>query len=114
MWNTDPREAAIIVADANAGDANAIGTLRLFQQMLGLYTGSTALNYLPQRGIYFAGSVARGVLGFESAKHFLDALNQERLFKERIDAMPIKVMTLDEAPLLGCAQAAVQAFHKNT
>ncbi len=110
LWNNGAKNGSEIVSAAESGDEQAQETLRLFQAMLGLYTGSTALNYLPQRGIYFAGSVARGVLGFENAAHFLNALDQDRLFKERIDVMPIKIMSLDEAPLLGCAQAAMQSF----
>ena len=103
-------DAAEIVAAAESGDDNAAQTLRLFQKMLGLYVGSTALNHLPQRGIYFAGSVARGVLSFEDASHFFAALSKERLFQDRIDAMPIHIMTLDEAPLLGSAEMALQLF----
>ena len=110
LWDTEPMDGAEIARQANAGDERGIKTLRLFQEMLGLYTGSTALNFLPQRGIYFAGSVARGALEFESAKHFLKALNKKRLFQDRIDAMPLKIINLDEAPLLGCAQTALQQF----
>ncbi|MEM7241047.1 MAG: glucokinase [Pseudomonadota bacterium] len=103
-------DAAQIVDAAMGGNADAAQTLRLFQKMLGLYVGSMALNHLPQRGIYFAGSVARGALSFEAAEHFFEALSKERLFQDRIDAMPIHIMTLDEAPLLGSAEMAQQLF----
>ena len=103
-------ETKAIVHAALADDPIAVRTLRLFQRMLGLYTASTALNYLPQRGIYFAGSVARGVLAFEKGTHFFDALNQPRKFSDRVAAMPIKVIKEDAAPLWGCVEKALQTI----
>ena len=65
------------------------------------------LYYLPLEGVYFAGSVARGVLGV-AQEPFLDALGQPHLMQDIIAAPSVSLILDDAAALHGCA-ARIQA-----
>lgn len=77
-------------------------TLELFTKLLGLQTRELVLQYLPAAGVYFAGSVSRGVFGVGMKKAFESTLLGQDHFLENLDNFPIKLITDDAAGLVGC------------
>ena len=61
---------------------------------------------MPLDGVYFAGSVARGVFscGFDS--DFASAFQSEGDFSAQFSDIQVSVIETDTAPLLGCVAAA--------
>ncbi len=96
----------IVKANDLKSDAEASRSLRGFSGMLGAHCRELTLQYLPLDGIYFAGSVARGVLGsgFDSA--FISELDRHDRFRDLLNRIPVSVINEDAAALVGCAVAA--------
>lgn len=72
-----------------------------YAALLGQLSRDLSLAYLPVSGLYFAGSVARSVLG-KSPDKFVKVL-QEPSKIMRTDALPLLVIEDDTAALIGCA-----------
>ncbi|NOX41200.1 MAG: glucokinase, partial [Alphaproteobacteria bacterium] len=97
---------AEIVAQHIAGnDPAATGTLELFAALLGGLCKEMALQYLPLNGIYFAGSVARGLFQSGLSPVFLNAFANHRQFQEQLSNTPVALILDDAAALLGCVNA---------
>lgn len=88
-------------------DATAQKCVTLYARLLGLALRELILYYLPLEGVYFAGSVARGVLGV-AQEPFLGALGQPHLMQDIIAAPSVSLILDDAAALHGCA-ARIQA-----
>ena len=89
-----------IVQMSEEREPEARQTLDAYTKLLGLLCGELALQYMPMSGIYFAGSVARGVLGRE----FLGNLTVAGTGKvsHLVGAMPKAIILDDAAALGGC------------
>lgn len=87
-------------------DAKATQTVNLAAQLLGLFARELVFQYLPLSGIYFAGGVARGILGTDARECFLKAFDGTGLFSDLIRQVPVKVITDDAAALVGAARYA--------
>lgn len=96
----------IVDAHAKRSDVEASLSLQAFSRMMGAHCRELMLQYLPLNGIYFAGSVARGVLGSGLTSEFVSELDQHNRFAELLSQMPVSVINEDAAALVGCAVAA--------
>ena len=94
-----------VVENATHGDCGAGETVAHFTTLLGMLVADLALQYLPLGGIYFAGSVARGVLQGPSCERFLNALHGPRKMGAQVRKMPVKLILDDAAALRGCLRA---------
>jgi len=91
---------------ADGTDKNASLTLEKYAQMLGALTRELLLMYMPTGGVYFAGSVGRGVFESGMGLSFTDVFHQDH-FISCIKDIPIRTITDDGAGLIGCATAGL-------
>lgn len=96
----------IVRAHAQTSDAKASRSLQAFSRMMGAHCRELMLQYLPLDGIYFAGSVARGVLNSGLGAEFISELDRHKRFKELLSRVPVSVINEDAAALVGCVVAA--------
>jgi glucokinase len=89
-------------------DPNATKTLVFFAELLGLFTRELVLQYLPTSGIFFAGSVSRGIFDTGLVDSFGFALLGQDHFFQGLDQIPVGLITDDAAGLLGCSQLSLQ------
>lgn len=94
------------VVEAHAKDA-AGQTLALYGRMLGQLCHELALHHMPGDGIYFAGSVARGLLGAGITPRLSDHSGPDP-FADRLARIPLSVILDDAAALYGCSGAAAR------
>jgi glucokinase len=103
LTQTDPIDGQEIAQNHLAGmDPHATKTLRLYAQMLGALTRELLLMYMPTGGVYFAGSVGRGIFEAGLEKQFMEVLHQNH-FIEAAKDIPIRIIADDGAGLTGCA-----------
>jgi glucokinase len=88
-------------------DAKATETLTLYAKALGALTRELLLMYMPTGGVYFAGSVGRGVFEAGMEIPFLDILHQDHFIESAKD-IPIRIIADDGAGLIGCAVLSKQ------
>ncbi|MCP5088678.1 MAG: glucokinase [Rhodobacteraceae bacterium] len=100
----------IVHMHENGKNEAATRTLQIYASLLGAHCRELALQYLPLNGIYFAGSVARGVLGTGLTAEFVAELNQHRRFKRLFSQMPVSIIKDDAAALVGCVAACRSAL----
>lgn len=100
-----PGPAEAVVAAASGADPAATACLELFAGMLGLLARNLAIAYLPGDGIFFAGSVSRAVLESPAQAAFAEAVAAKGPEAIEIGTIPVRLITDDYAPLLGCAYA---------
>jgi len=98
----------IVAAHHDGSEPKASEFLKLYTEMLGHFCREAVLQYLPRDGVYFAGSVARGVLsaGFES--EFIDAFRQFEKFEDELSNVPFAIIEDECAALIGCVAAVRQ------
>lgn len=92
-----------IIADLEAGDADAIATARLFTEALGTVIGDLALIHLPFGGIFLVGGMARAIAPWLEQLGFAEAFRAKGRFRPFMDQFGICVVTDDYAALSGCA-----------
>lgn len=100
----------IVAAYLANPDAPEGRTVREWAHLLGLLTREISAAYMPKQGLFFAGSVARGVLGTPARAQFLDscAAPGGRL-AEICAEIPLWLITDDAAGVAGAAQVALTA-----
>ncbi|MFK7753086.1 MAG: ROK family protein [Sedimentitalea sp.] len=86
------------------GEGAPVAAVDHVAQLLGLMARQLVFAYRPARGIFFAGSVARGVLGSQAQSAFLRAFATPGAFADLIAATPLNVITDDAAALTGAAR----------
>jgi len=97
------KSAADIMAAADAGDALAHETLRLFIRTLGTVAGNLALIHLPFGGIYLVGGVARATAPWLEQFDFERAMTDKGRFAGFMQSFSVTVIEDDYAALTGCA-----------
>lgn len=98
---------AAFLADPAAPQARTIGA---WAHLLGLLSRQLAAAYLPRRGIYFAGSVARGVLNTPARVEFLEGFRApDGRLAEICADIPLWLITDDAAGVSGAARVALAA-----
>lgn len=100
----DARE--IITACRDGTDPRAAEFLQSISALLGALCKQMVLQYMPLDGVYFAGSVARGLFSCGYDSEFASALQSEGDFSAQFSDIQVSVIDTDTAPLLGCAAAA--------
>ena len=104
-WGDRPGEA--ILADYDPARPSAeTRTVDLVARLMGLMARELVYYYLPMGGIYFAGSVARGVLSTSAQNIFLQSFTRPGRFLEQVEQVPVRVISDDGAALLGAARIA--------
>lgn len=94
---------ADITATAEQGsDPAAIRVMALYMQMLGILCEQLFFQYLPLEGIYFSGSVARGILGASTPDGLARQGGSQSEILCRFDHVPMQLITDDSAALVGC------------
>ncbi|MDE4131509.1 glucokinase [Phaeobacter sp. QD34_3] len=108
----DPSEGgAEIVAAFEAGATHpAQQSVTAWARLLGLFARELVPAYMPGQGIFFAGSVARGVLCTDARTAFLSAFAEPQgKLADRCAALPLWLITDDAAGVSGTARYALEA-----
>ena len=96
-------EAPEIVAAAEAGDARALETVRLFLTMLARFCGDLALTYAAEGGVYVCGGVAPKLAGLLDRAAFRAAFEAKAPHEAMMRATGTMLVTSPVAGLIGCA-----------
>jgi glucokinase len=82
-------------------------TVDLFANALGTFCRELTYQYMPFAGLYLNGSVARAVVGSpNAAKIIATQAAKDETFAGRFGAVPLYLITEDNAALFGCARYA--------
>jgi len=95
-----------IVAASVTGDPAARATLMLFATLCGTWAREIALQYLPRKGLFLAGSVARGVVEAGFGTDIALAFTAPQRFGDLVQGVPLRLLVDDMAALSGCVAAA--------
>lgn len=87
------------------GDVVATETLTIYASLLGLLCREFAFQYMPMDGIYFAGSVARGVLQRDVYYHIRGVDDDVGKVGDLLSRIPKWIVLDDAAALQGCLVA---------
>ena len=102
-----PIDAAEVVSSHLSGsDPLATQALELMAELLGAMARDMILQYLPLGGLYFAGSVARGLFDSGFGPVFLKELARRERFKAQLQNVPVNLINDDVAALIGCVAAS--------
>lgn len=95
----------IVRAYTQNGDVSAGRTLKIFNRLFGALCANLVCQYLPNGGIYAAGSVARNALRAEFLPDFETAYKSATM-QRLLDTTSISIITDPLAALEGCAIVA--------
>ncbi|MCX7560607.1 glucokinase [Sulfitobacter sp. F26204] len=104
----EAKSAKDIVEAYLAGDQAAENTLTLYSELLGILSNELAYYYMPMNGVYFAGSVARGVLRPEFHANLTKSDANAGKVGNLNHAIPKAIVLDDAAALIGCLAALDQ------
>ncbi|MEC7257293.1 MAG: glucokinase, partial [Pseudomonadota bacterium] len=105
---TGRADTARNIVDSAAMDPETLSSVTIAASLLGQLTRELVFQYLPLGGIYFAGTVARGVLKSGARQAFLDAVTCDGPFADLVAQAPLNVITDDSAALTGLARMGSQ------
>lgn len=94
----------ILAEYASGQSGHAHSTVELSAHLAGLFARELVFQYLPFRGLYFAGGAARGLLGSSARNIFLEAFLQGGAFADHLARVPIRLISDDGAALIGVAR----------
>ncbi|MGR3762000.1 glucokinase [Roseobacteraceae bacterium NS-SX3] len=102
--------AQIVAAFGDGAGGAAEQAVTAWARLLGLFARELVPAYMPGQGLFFAGSVARGVLGTGARENFLAAFSEPA---GKMDAhcaeVPLWLITDDAAGVSGAARYAIDA-----
>jgi glucokinase len=101
--NEDPAEIARL---ADAGDATALETMKIFVDVYGAETGNMALRLLARGGVFLAGGIAAKNVRFFTDGRFLEAFIRKGRFQDLLREIPVDLITNERVGLLGAAEMA--------
>ena len=101
-----------IATAAAQGDPAALDTLALFAEALGLIAGNFALHHLPAGGLHLTGSLAPVIAPHLPASAFHARFTARGPYTDIVRAIPVRLVTCDTLPLLGCARYLRQVLKK--
>ena len=87
-------------------DAAAVAVLELFTEIYGAMAGCLALLIQARGGVYLSGGIARQNLWALRGGRFEAAFIDKGRLSKALDSVPVRVITNDEAGILGAAYAA--------
>ncbi len=102
------QSAQTIVEAHEAGDQAAQQTLEAYTSLLGQLCGELTYQYMPMDGIYFAGSVARGVLRPEFHSNLAVGAGAVGKVGNLMEHVPKAIILDDAAALRGCLTALMK------
>jgi glucokinase len=100
--------ASEIVAAFKAGETEARATLVLFTRLLGVVMGNLALTHMATGGVFLIGSVARALAPHLAGLGLAEGFAAKGPYTAIMTAMPVTLITDDNAALLGCWRALRQ------
>ena len=84
-------------------------TVPSWARLLGMFSRELVPTYMPGQGVFFAGSVARGVLGTEARAEFLRAFSEPSgKLAQKCAEVPLWLITDDAAGVSGTARYAIE------
>lgn len=107
----DPNVAITEAALAGSCEAS-VSALQLFWDLLASRAGDLALRTLPRQGVFIAGGIARRTAEHIDHARFRRFFSDKGRFTHHVEAMPVRVMLRDDAPLLGAASVAISAIRR--
>ncbi len=99
--------AETIVKHAQAGDAAAVATIKLFVRLLGRFAGDVALTFKAFGGVYIAGGVAGKLGALLDEKILRDAFEAHPPYGDLLKGIPTYLVTAAHPGLIGCAAYAM-------
>jgi glucokinase len=93
--------AAEISRRGNGGDAAALATFEQFFAFLGTVAGDAALTLGAHGGIYIGGGIVPANLELFEASRFRERFVDKGRYRDYLDAIPTRVITLDTPALVG-------------
>lgn len=100
--------AAISRAALAERDDICIETLHIFVQLYGAEAGNLALKTMSCGGLYVGGGIAPKILPLLKTGRFMQAFLGKGRMRPLLEAMPVRVILNDHAPLLGAALCAAR------
>lgn len=97
------------LVEAAVAEGAARESVALMARLMGLLARDLVATYLPRDGLFWAGSMARGVLGTAARAEFLATLTGPGPLQEARAEIPISVIADDAAALGGLAALALGA-----
>jgi len=95
------------LADPSSAAARTVET---WAGLLGVFASNLIPTYMPGQGLFFAGSVARGVLGSPAQAQFLESFaHAGGLLQDQCQKAPLWLITDDAAGVSGAARVALEA-----
>ena len=88
-------------------------TMDLFFRIYGAQSGNLALNCIPSGGLYIAGGIAPKNLEQMKNSHFLSSFNAKGRMGQLMQNIPVKVITAENAGLLGATNVALNQIKKH-
>jgi glucokinase len=76
-----------------------------YAELLGIFARGALLAFMPRRGIYFSGGVARNLLATKARERFIEAFRQPLPLDVDL-VVPVYAILDDSAALMGCADYA--------
>lgn len=87
-------------------DPVCVAALELFLSAYGAKAGDVALGVRASGGVWIGGGIARGVAPLMRSGTFLDAFRSKGRLSSWMERVPVRVITRDDAGLLGAALAS--------
>ena len=100
--------AKTIVAQAEAGDAEAAAAVQLFVRLLGRFAGDIALMLKATGGVYVAGGIALKLGALLDEQVFRAAFEDHPPYRDLLAAIPTWLIVGSEPGLIGCAAVAAR------
>lgn len=98
---SDAGSPADVIARAQ-GEPEAVA-LRHYLRLLGTVAGDIVLTHLPMGGLYLIGGLARAIAPLLTGPVFTGAFHDKGPYRHITEAVPVHVITDDNAALRGCA-----------
>lgn len=110
----DPTPVIVGAAQAAQQEQTAIAraTLELFVNILAREAGNLALKLLATGGIYLGGGIPPRILDQLQAASFIAEFQDKGRFRPLLEMVPMRVITNDDAALIGAAQDGFLLLHE--
>jgi len=106
--HSTPLVAKTIVAQAEAGAAEAVAAVALFVRLLGRFAGDIALMLKATGGVYVAGGIALKLGALLDEAAFRAAFEDHPPYRDLLAAIPTWLIVGAEPGLIGCAAFATR------
>lgn len=105
---SDDPAARISALALEGRDPVCVKALACFVRYLGAAAGNLALTAMTRGGLYLAGGIPPKILPQLRDATFLDAFRAKGPFRNLLETIPVHVVLIESAPILGAAKVALQ------